>query len=93
VTEGAPGPAGAGFSYPAEYTFKIMGRAADDFAEHARRLVARVVVDVPADQVTVRASAGGKYLSVTITVVLRSEEERLAVYVALKEDARVVYAL
>ena len=42
---------------------------------------------------TVRASGGGKYLSVTVIAVLRSEEERVAVYAALKSDARVVYAL
>lgn len=84
---------GEGFTYPLEYPFKIMGLAADDFAEHARRLVARVVADVPAERVTARASGGGKYLSVTVVVVLRSEEERVAVYAALKADARVVYAL
>jgi len=84
---------GEGFSYPLEYPFKIMGAAADDFPEHARRLVARVVADVPAERVTVRASGGGKYLSVTVVALLRSEEQRVAVYAALRADARVVYAL
>jgi putative lipoic acid-binding regulatory protein len=82
-----------GFEYPLEYPFKIMGLAADDFAEHARRLVARVVADVPAERVTVRASGGGKYLSVTVIALLRSEEERVAVYAVLKADPRVAYAL
>jgi uncharacterized protein len=91
VTAGLP--PGAGFSYPAEYAFKIMGLAADDFAEHALRLVARIVPDAAADRVTVRASSGGKYLSVTVTVLLRSEEDRVAVYRVLKADSRVVYAL
>ncbi|MGB8932216.1 MAG: DUF493 domain-containing protein [Anaeromyxobacteraceae bacterium] len=91
MTEGAGGP--PGFSYPAEYTVKIMGLAADDFPEHARRVVASVVANAPSEQVAVRASAGGKYLSVSVTVVLRSEEERVAVYVALKNDERVVYAI
>jgi putative lipoic acid-binding regulatory protein len=93
VTEGAAGPPGSGFSYPTEYTFKVMGLAADDFADHARKVVARVVVDVSAEGVTVRASGGGKYLSVSVTVVLRSEAERVAVYAELKKDPRVVYAL
>ena len=93
MTEGAAGPPGSGFSYPTEYTFKVMGLAADDFAEHARRVVARVVVDVPSERVTVRASGGGKYLSVSVTVVLGSEAERVAVYAELKKDPRVVYAL
>jgi hypothetical protein len=93
VTEGAAGPPGSGFSYPTEYTFKVMGLAADDFADHARKVVARVVRDVPAERITVRASGGGKYLSVSVTVVLGSEAERVAVYAELKKDPRVVYAL
>ncbi len=93
MTVGSGGPAGPGFAYPAEYTFKIMGLSADDFPEHARRLVASVVPDVPAERVTVRLSGGGKYQSVTVVAVLRSEEERVAVYAALKRDGRIVYAL
>jgi putative lipoic acid-binding regulatory protein len=87
------GPPGSGFSYPLEYSFKIMGLAADDFPEHARRLVARVVAGVPAEGVTVRASGGGKYLSVSVTALLRSEAERVAVYEVLQSDPRVVFAL
>jgi hypothetical protein len=87
---GAPAPA---LDYPLDYTFKIMGLAADDFAEHARRLVARVVGEAPAERVRVRASAGGKYHSVSVAVRLESEQERRAVYQLLFEDERVVYYL
>jgi putative lipoic acid-binding regulatory protein len=89
----AGGGRGPAFEYPLEYTFKIMGLASDDFPEYARRIVARTVAEVPAEQVTVRASGGGKYLSVSVTVILRAEAERVAVYEALRVDARVVYAL
>ncbi len=79
--------------YPLDYTFKVMGLAADDFPEHARRLVARIVGDVPAERVTVRASAQGKYQSVSVAVWLVSEEQRRAVYQALYDDERVIYYL
>jgi putative lipoic acid-binding regulatory protein len=79
--------------YPLDYTFKVMGLAADDFAEHARRLVARVVGEVAPERVRVRASAGGKYQSVSVVVRLVSEEQRRAVYGALWTDPRVVYYL
>jgi putative lipoic acid-binding regulatory protein len=78
--------------YPLEYTFKIMGLAGDDFAEHARRLVERVV-PAPADRVVVRRSAQGKYHSVSVVTVLESEEQRRAVYQLLWDDERVVYYL
>jgi uncharacterized protein len=79
--------------YPLRYTFKIMGLAGDDFAEHARRLVARVVGDAPAEDVVTRQSSGGKYHSVSVAVLLVSEEQRRAVYQALYDDDRVVYYL
>jgi putative lipoic acid-binding regulatory protein len=86
-------PSGVVLDYPLEYVFKIMGLAADDFPEYARRLVARVVADAPAERVTVRASAKGKYQSVSVEVTLRSEDERRAVYELLHADERVVYYL
>lgn len=79
--------------YPLEYAFKIMGLAGDDFAEHARRIVERIVGAAPADGVVVRASAQGKYHSVTVKTRLTSEDQRRAVYQALHDDERVVYYL
>jgi putative lipoic acid-binding regulatory protein len=79
--------------YPLDYTFKVMGLAADDFPEHARRLVAAVVGDAPAERVIVRTSAQGKYHSVSVACLLTSEAQRRAVYQALHDDARVVYYL
>ncbi|MGC3998443.1 MAG: DUF493 domain-containing protein [Anaeromyxobacter sp.] len=87
----ATGP--ALIEYPVRYTFKIMGLAGDDFAEHARRLVARVVGEAPAEDVSVRQSAGGKYHSVSVAVQLASEEQRRAIYQQLHDDKRVVYYL
>jgi putative lipoic acid-binding regulatory protein len=86
-------PSGVVLEYPLDYVFKIMGLAADDFPEYARRIVARVVGEAPAERVSVRASSGGKYQSVTVEVTLRSEVERRAVYEALWRDERVVYYL
>jgi putative lipoic acid-binding regulatory protein len=88
-----PGGATGRFQYPVEYPVKIIGLAADDFAEHARRLVERVVGAAPPEHVTVRASTGGKYHSVTVVAVLTSEPQRLALYDALRADRRVVHAL
>ncbi len=79
--------------YPLDYVFKVMGLSADDFPEHARRLVARVVGSAPPERVTVRPSAAGKYQSVSVVVRLVSEAQRRAVYEALWADERVVYYL
>jgi putative lipoic acid-binding regulatory protein len=88
-----PGGATGGFQYPVEYPIVIIGLADHDFAEHARRLVERVVGEAPPAQVTVRASSGGRYHSVTVVVTLTSEAQRLALYDALRADSRIVHAL
>lgn len=92
---GDPGPTGGGahFEYPLTYPVKVIGLAADDFPEHARQLVERAAASTAVEPPTVRASGAGKYLSVTVVVVLASEAQRLAVYAALRADARVTYAL
>ncbi len=79
--------------YPLRYTFKIMGLATEDFAEHARRLVAAVVGDAPVEDVTTRRSSGGKYHSVSVAVWLQTEAQRRAIYLSLWEDERVVFYL
>jgi len=87
---------GAGRSpieYPAHYPLKIFGLAGQDFVAHVQALVERAAGVAVAEPPTVRQSQGGRYLSVTVVVVLTSEGQRLAVYQALEVDARVVYAL
>jgi putative lipoic acid-binding regulatory protein len=80
-------------TYPNDYPFKVIGNAADDFALHVRAIVERAAPGVSLGEATVRPSSGGKYLSVTLEARLESEEQRRAVYEALKADSRVVYYL
>jgi uncharacterized protein len=79
--------------YPLEYVFKAIGRAEDDFVDGVRGHVERAAGPVAPDRVSSRPSAHGKYVSVSVTVVLRSEEERRAVYEALHGDRRILYYL
>ena len=91
--DGRPPGEASPFKYPLRYPLKVIGLAADDFVAHAQALVERAAGVAAAEPPSVRASGGGRYLSVTVVVVLDSEERRLAVYQALRADARVVYAL
>jgi hypothetical protein len=89
--KGAPGrPL---IEYPLVYSFKVMGLAEDGFAAHAQALVTRAAGTEADLEVSVRASAKGKYHSVSVSVRLESEAQRRAVYEALHADVRVVYYL
>jgi putative lipoic acid-binding regulatory protein len=79
--------------YPTDYPLKVIGLSADDLVAHVRGLIAAAGLRVGDEEVTTRASGGGKYLSVSLSVRLDSEAERHAVYAALKADPRVIYYL
>jgi putative lipoic acid-binding regulatory protein len=79
--------------YPTDYPVKVIGLAADDLAAHVQAVVEATGARLAGDGVSTRASGGGKYLSVSLTVRLESEEQRHAVYAALKGDPRVIYYL
>lgn len=80
--------------YPTSYTFKVMGLRTDDFPEHVRGLVNSALNGTLEEYAwTELPSQHGKYVSVSITVRLTSEEQRRAIYHAFHADERVVYYL
>jgi len=56
------------FEFPCDFPIKIMGARSDDFAQHMVDIVLRHAPDFAAASVEMRASSGGKYLSVTCTI-------------------------
>jgi uncharacterized protein len=79
--------------YPTDYPLKVIGLAGDDLVDHVRSVVEGTGAGLAGEPITTRASGGGKYLSVSLSVRLDSEERRHAVYAALKADPRVIYYL
>jgi putative lipoic acid-binding regulatory protein len=54
--------------FPCDFPIKIMGAAADGFAQSLVEIVLRHAPDFAAESVEMRASSGGKYLSLTCTI-------------------------
>ena len=61
--------------YPCDFPIKVMGIASDDFAGIVCRLVQAHAPDFDAASISTRASAGGKYISVTCTVRVVSRDQ------------------
>ncbi len=81
-------------TYPADYTFKVMGKQEHGFKEYVRQLFHRVLAqEVSQDSMSELPSKGARYLSVSVTVELLSEEQRKRVYEALHKDRRILYYL
>ncbi|NTX08002.1 DUF493 domain-containing protein [Myxococcus sp. CA051A] len=80
--------------YPAVYTFKVMGLQGPGFAEHVRDLFRKMMgSEISPDSIHEQPSSKGKYLSLSVSVYLLSEEQRRSIYEQLKKDPRVVYYL
>jgi putative lipoic acid-binding regulatory protein len=80
--------------YPTVYTFKVLGKQEHAFREYVRQIFKRALgTEVPLDSIAERPSRLGKYLSVSVTVYLLSEEQRRAIYEQLHKEKRVLYYL
>ena len=97
----AGGPEGAAEStlqkppidYPTAYTFKVMGTQ-EGFRDYVLALFERLMGQPLApDAVAEQPSSKGKYLSLSVTVRLDSEEQRKGIYGELYKEKRVVYYL
>ena len=75
---------------PGEYTFKIFGRRSPTLVERVSSIVGRVFGPLSPDAVSVRASSGERYLSVTIVVWVDDRRQLEATYAELKAEPEVL---
>jgi len=69
--------------FPCDFPVKIMGARADDFARCMVEIVMRHAPDFTAESVEMRASATGKYLSLTCTIRATSRAQLDGLYLEL----------
>lgn len=80
--------------YPTVYTFKVMGRQEHGFREYVRQLFKRMMgMEISLDSISEQPSSRGKYLSVSVSVYLLSEEQRRSIYEQIHKEKRVLYYL
>jgi putative lipoic acid-binding regulatory protein len=69
--------------FPCDFPLKIMGEARDDFAAAIVEVVRQHAPDFDATRVEIRASSGGKYISLTCIVTATSKPQLNDLYRAL----------
>lgn len=79
--------------FPCEFPLKVMGRAGGGFDALVVELVRRHVADLDPRAVRSRASRGGSYLAVTVTVRAESRSQLDALYRELSGHERVLMVL
>lgn len=79
--------------FPCDFPIKVMGLHADDFDALVIGIVHRHTGPLASGAISVRASRGGKYLSVTVTVRAESQAMLDNLYRELSGHERVVMVL
>jgi putative lipoic acid-binding regulatory protein len=69
--------------FPCAFPLKIMGTAVDGFAQTIAAVVLEHAPEFDAATIEMRASSGGKYLSLTCTIHATSQAQLDALYRAL----------
>ena len=79
--------------FPCQFPIKAMGRAEPGFDALIVGLVRHHAPNVREGAVVSRASRGGKWVSVTVTIEATSQAQLDAIYQALTDHEKVVMAL
>ena len=79
--------------FPCAFPIKAIGKAEADFRQLVIEIVRRHAPELSTNQVSVRESSGGKWLSVTLVILAQSQMQIDAIYRDLNSHERVAWAL
>lgn len=69
--------------FPCDFPIKVMGETRDDFAEAIIMVIQKYSPEFHAGKIEMRASSGGRYISLTCTVHVTSKTQLDDIYRAL----------
>ena len=81
------------FEFPCAFPLKVMGLAHDALAQAVLEVVLKHAPDFDGATMEMRASTGGKYLSLTCTINAQSKRQLDALYTELSSHPLVKVAL
>lgn len=88
-----PEPAVPVIEFPCEYSIRVMGPAADDFAEFIVSVIECHAPEVRQFSIQSRLSRTGRWVSVTVTIMATGATQLQAIFEDLKATGRVQMVL
>ena len=79
--------------FPCDFPIKVMGETHADFSKEMIKAIQSVIANFDANQIEMRGSSGGKYISLTCTVSVTSKLQLDDVYRALTAHPMVKFVL
>jgi len=81
------------FKFPCDFPIKVMGKTAPAFPETVMSLVETLAPDLDRSRVETRASGGGNYTGLTVTINAQSRAQLDDIYRALTSHPDIKYVL
>ncbi len=79
--------------FPCNFPIKVMGEAHEEFANLILNVIQQHLPEFDATRIEMRASTGGKYVSLTCTVLVQSKPQLDDIYRSLTSHPKVKYVL
>ena len=79
--------------FPCDFPIKMMGRDEPEFRETAVALIERHAGEIPSDAIRTTLSRKGNFLSITITIKAKSQQQLDDIYRDLTEHDEILVAL
>ncbi|ABE50764.1 HP0495 family protein [Methylobacillus flagellatus] len=79
--------------FPCDFPIKVMGEAHEEFANLIMAVIQQHLPEFDATRIEMRASTGGKYVSLTCTVLVHSKPQLDDIYRSLTSHPKVKYVL
>ena len=79
--------------FPCRFPIKVMGRDEAEFEAHVLQIISTHVEDIAAEDIALRSSSKGKFLSVTVTIDAQNQDHLDRIYRTLTSSERVLYVL
>lgn len=81
------------FEFPCEFPIKAMGKSGPELEVAVLEIINRHVDDLSEGAVKLSTSKGGKYTSITITIVAQSKAHLDGIYMELTSCEHVLYSI
>jgi hypothetical protein len=79
--------------FPCDFAIKAMGEASEELDSIVVEIVRRHVDDIAEGAVSLKHSSGGKFTSVTVTIIATSKPQLDAIYQDLSDHDAIKYVL
>ncbi|HNR22679.1 MAG TPA: DUF493 domain-containing protein [Steroidobacteraceae bacterium] len=79
--------------FPTDYPIKVVGRAGELLRTEVDAIMRRHVADLDSQRTSERLSSGGNYLSISYTIVARSEAQVVALAAELAAQPHVIMVI